>query len=188
MSTDAFLEEGCGRPCVAAALRAVPQRPETVAEYDAAAAFVTEDVRRGTIYPTHVSLRPDGTFGVEWRLENPFRRWETTSWSIGWLCGPFKDVREAAEGEPWFEEEEQEANATHEVYAIESLDDSDPFAEDGRVWLLGRIHKRAGLKRALGEMQLHAMRDRNSLIAAADAVAAAEREESNGTASARRPA
>lgn len=179
LSIDEFLDEGCGRACVVAALRALPQRPVTVTEYDGTATFVREDRRRGTIYPTHVALRPDAGFGIDWRLENPFRRWETTGWSIGWLCGSFKGSREAGEGEPWFEEDERAANATHEVYAVESRHESEPFAEDGRVWVLGTIHKRASLDRALQEMRQHAIRDRNSLVAAADAVAAAEREEAN---------
>jgi len=178
LAIDEFLDEGCGRACVVAALKALPQRPATATEYDDTAAFVREDERRGTIYPTHVALQPDVSYGIDWRLENPFRRWETTRWSIGWLCGPYKVVREADEGEPWFDEKE-EANATHEVYAVESLDASKPFAEDGRVWVLGTVHKRAGLDLALSEMRLHAIHDRNSLIAAADAVAAAAREEAN---------
>ena len=187
LSIGEFLDEGCGRACVVAALRATPQRPATVIEYDDTATFVREDKRRGTIYPTHVALQPDASFGIDWRLENPFRRWETTSWSIGWLCGPFKEMREAGEGEPWFEEEERAANATHEVYAVESLDASKPFAEDGRVWVLGTVHRRASLDRALREMRLHAMRDRNSLVAAADAIAVAKREEANDDAAAQHP-
>jgi hypothetical protein len=186
-SIDEFLDEGCGRACVVAALRAIPQRPATAIEYDDTAGFVSEDERRGTIYPTHVALQPNASFGIDWRLENPFRRWETTSWSIGWLCGPFKEMREAGDGEPWFEEDERAANATHEVYAVESLDVSNPFAEDGRVWVLGTLHKLASINRALQEMRLHAIRDRNSLVAAADAIAAAEREEANEATPARRP-
>jgi len=187
LSIDEFLDEGCGRACVVAALRALPQRPATVTEYDSTTTFVREDKRRGAVYPTHVALRPDANFGIDWRLENPFRRWETTGWSIGRLCGPFKESREATEGEPWFEEDERAANATHEVYAVESQDASEPFAEDGRVWVLGTIHRRASLDRALQEMQLHAIHDRNSLVAAADAIAAAEREEANDASSQRRP-
>ncbi|HEY2715222.1 MAG TPA: hypothetical protein VGI73_03290 [Solirubrobacterales bacterium] len=182
-----FLDEGCGRACVAAALHAIPQRPATAIEYDDAAAFVAEDGRRGTIYPTHVALRPDASFGIDWRLENPFRRWETTSWSIGWLCGPSKEMREAGEGEPWFEEDERAANATHEVYAVESLDASNPFAEDGRVWVLGTLQRHASLDRALREMRLHAIHDRNSLVAAADAIAVAQREEAREGAWVQRP-
>lgn len=66
---------------------------------------------------------------------------------------------------------------TNEVYSIETLDESDPFAEDGRVWLLGTIRKSAAIDRALDELKLNAMRDRNSLIAAADAIAASQAEE-----------
>lgn len=186
LSIEEFLDEGCGQACVVAALRALPQRPSTVTEYDDTATFVREDKRRGTIYPTHVALEPDESFGIDWRLENPFRRWETTSWSIGWLCGPYKVVREADEGEPWFDAEE-EANATHEVYAVESIDAAKPFAEDGRVWLLGTVHKRASLDRALEQMRQHAIHDRNSLVAAAGAIAVAEREETNDASSQQRP-
>jgi hypothetical protein len=179
-AAEEFLDEGCGRECVVAAMRATPQRPDSVIEYDDLAQFVEEDERRGKIYPTHVAIRPDAVFGIDWRLENPFRRWEMTTWTIGWLCGPFKEMREALEDEPYAEEEERAANATHEVYAIESLDPSNPWAEDGRVWLLGTVRRRAAVEEALREMSLQAMRDRNSLVAAADAVAAAQHHEAAG--------
>ena len=176
-AVDGTLEEGCGRASVVGALRASPQRPVSVTEYDDAAAFIAEDPRRGIRNPEHVAVRPGTSFGNYWRLENPFRRWETSSWCIAWLCDPHKPLWEAWEDEEWFVADEEDV--TNEVYAIEALDKSNPFAEDGRVWLLGAIQKRASINRALDELKLHAMRDRNSLVAAADAIAAEQAEEAS---------
>ncbi len=174
-AVDGTLEEGCGRACVAAVLRASPQRPVSVTEYDDAAAFIAEDPRRGIRNPEYVAVKPGMSFGNDWRLENPFRRWEMSSWRIAWLCDPNRPVWETWEDEEWFVADEEDV--TNEVYAIETPDKSDPFAEDGRVWLLGTVRKSAAIDRALDELKLNAMRDRNSLVAAADAIATSQAEE-----------
>ncbi len=106
---------------------------------------------------------------MRWSLENPFRRWECSRWRISWLCG--------ARSGAWWEPEalhSGEGEATTEVYAAE-LDGTG--AESGRVWLLGRIRTLAALDRALEELKRHAIDERNSLAAAADAVARVSREE-----------
>ncbi len=180
--TGELLDEGAGRACVVAALAATPQRPATTTEYDDLARYVKEDERRGTIYPTHVAIRPDAVFGMSggWRTRSAAGRRRA-----GRSAGSAVPSRTPAKGSrttPPFEAEvkEEDAAATHEVYAIESLDPSNPWAEDGRVWLLGKVRRRAAIEEALREMSLQAMRDRNSLVAAADAVAVAQRKESAG--------
>jgi hypothetical protein len=175
-----LLDEGAGRASVVATMQATPQRPGSAVEYDDLRRFLEESPGRGAIYPTHVVIRPGAVYGTRWQLENPFRRWETTNWTIGWLCGPYKEMRERLADDPLLagEADELDAKESHEIYAIESLDSMDPWAEDGRVWLLGTVRKRALVEEALREISRHAMEDRNSLVAAAEAVAAAQRRES----------
>ncbi len=105
---------------------------------------------------------------MRWRLEGPFRRWECSRWRIAWLCG----VRSPG----WWEPEalhDDAGEATTEVYAAELAAGGD----GERVWLLGKIRTRAALERALEELKRHAIDERNSLVAAADAVARVSQEE-----------
>jgi hypothetical protein len=172
LAVDAEIKEGRGRACVVAALRAAPQRPVSVVEYANVAAFVEQDRRRAVRDWPHREAAAGADFGHGWQLENPFRRWDTTRWRISWLCGPNKLI--------WADDEElygEEGDVTNEVYANESLDSSERYANDGRVWLLGKIHTRTGLDRALVDLTLYAMRERNSLVAAANAVAEASAKE-----------
>lgn len=166
-AVDDELEERPGKAYVVAALRALPERPDSAIEYPDVAAFVNQDPRRGISDAPEPALRVGMAFGYHWQLENPFRRWETSNWHISWLC----DHRRALiSDEDWIPDEE--IDVTDEVYACEQSEGK----QDGRVWLLGTIHFRAAIEQALDEMRLHAISHRNSLVAAADAVAKAERQ------------
>lgn len=150
--------EGHGRASTVAALRAVPSRPPHVREYTNRAVFVAEDSRRA-LDPRAADPELGGmTFGWDWRLENPLRRWDTMRWEVGWLSiGP---------------------GATWEVYAAERLpDDGDEGPRSGHVWLLGTLRRRQVVREALEECQQHAMRERNSLAALAEAVRHAQERE-----------
>jgi len=169
VAVDAELEAGRGRACVVEAMRAQPQTPASVAEY-AMEEFVAEDRRRGVFdWPARLDLG-GADFGSAWSLEDPFRRWLTTGWRISWLCDhdKFMGDDELVHGDG--------DEATAEVYALEVWP-RDVDRREARVWLLGKLHTRAAVDRALDDLQLHAMRERNSVVAAAEAVARISAEE-----------
>lgn len=172
-AVDSELDEGRGRRCVVEALRASPQRPASVVEYASMAAFVEEDRRRGMGRPPDREDGGGADLGAAWRVENPFRRWETTAWRISWLCNTDKDLfggdDDAVHG--------GEDGATCELYAFERYTNNHAVRCPRRVWLLGTLHTRARVNRALDDLRLYAMHERNSLIAAAAAVAAAGAQE-----------
>jgi hypothetical protein len=152
-AVDAALERGDGRRCVVEAVRATPNRPDGVFEFASVEAFVAEDGRRaiGGWPQRHDAGGAD--YGVHWRLEDPLRRWEATTWRVSWLG--------------------IDADPTDEVYAIESQgrplrkEDSSRY---GRVWLLGRLRTEQSVDDVVQERMLYAMRERNSLVAVAKAV------------------
>lgn len=152
---DAELTQGHGHACVVEAMRASPERPSSVYELPDLDAFVEQDRRRAV--PGWPARRDTGgaDFGHRWRLENPFRRWETTRWRISWLC-------------------EHDEGPTNEVYAIEILDRPHPDEPRrfGRVWLLGVLPDWGAVRQALEALELNGQDERNSLIAAAQAVRA----------------
>ena len=150
--------DGRGRASIVAALRAVPSRPPHVREYFTRTAVAAEDPRRA-LDPRAADPELGGmTFGWDWRLENPLRRWDTTRWEVGWLSVG--------------------SEATWEVYAAERLPgDGDEVPRSGRVWLLGTLRRRDVVRETLEEYQRHAMRERNSLAALAEAVRHAQERE-----------
>jgi hypothetical protein len=169
-AVDVEREEGRGRACVVAAMRALPQLPGSVREYGSMAEFVAEDERRAVFdWPAREDLG-GADFGLWWSLENPFKRWLTTGWRISWLCeeGKFMGADDLVH--------DDDGEATTELYALE-FPNRDGGRRHGRVWLLGKLRTRAAVDRALFDLQVHAIRERNSLIAAADAVALVGREE-----------
>jgi hypothetical protein len=143
------------------AMRASPQRPDWVREFQSLEEFVAEDRRRGVFDWPGRRDAGGADFGGRWRLENSFRRWETSSWRVSWL-GPF----------------DRSDESTYEVYAIERLSDPMPGAEHcfKRVWVLGKLPDWKRAEAALLEPQLCAQDDRNSLIVAARSVEAVARE------------
>ncbi len=158
LAVDAELGEGRGRACIAEAIRASPQVPASVVEFPDVATFIEGDPRRSS--PGSQDAKEGagiGLGGANWRLEDVFKRWETTWWEIAWHT----DDRP---GWPAGEE------ATHEVFATESLG-------SGRIWLFGKLHTREAVDRALDDLRTYAMDERNSVAAAATAVAAVMGEE-----------
>ena len=156
-AVDRELEEGRGRPCVVEAMRALPQRPLSVCEYESLDAFVDQDRRRAVFdWPSRRDAA-GADYGYRWRLENPFKRWETTQWRVSWLC--------------------EDDDSTKEVYAIEFLpEEAGGSGLFRRVWLLGKLQHWGAAEQVLGDLQRYAQNERNSLIVAAKAVGAAGRE------------
>ncbi len=169
-AVDAEIEEGRGKPAVVAALRALPQRPASAIEYESLAAFVSQDPRRGASEAAEPKVRAGRAVGYNWRLEHPFRRWETSRWRISWLC----DVRRLfVADERW--KPREDVDVTNELIARETLEDDTGAKRDGRVWLLGALQSHAAVDEALNELHWHAINERNSLVAAAEAVARVSR-------------
>lgn len=169
-AVDIEREEGRGRACVVAAIRALPQLPASVREYGSREEFVAEDERRAVFdWPTRRDLG-GADFGSRWSVEDPFRRWITSSWRISWLC---EDGKFMGGGDLIHDDD---GEATTEVYAVELPGRSSPKATESRVWLLGKLRTYAAVDRALFDLQVNAMHERNSLIAAAQAVAEVSRE------------
>ncbi|HEY2716141.1 MAG TPA: hypothetical protein VGI73_07965 [Solirubrobacterales bacterium] len=168
-AVDAEREEGRGRACAVEALRASPQMPTTVAEYSAAE-FAREDERRKVRWHEDWVDLSGADFGHDWGLENPFRRWEVSRWRISWLCDDrFSwNPGEAPHGEG--------GSGTAEVYSVEGPR-RHPADGEQRVWLLGVLRTRQAVGEALEELTRHGMRERNSLVAAANAVARVSRKE-----------
>ncbi len=54
---------------------------------------------------------------------------------------------------------------------------SHPLSREQRVWLLGVLRTRQAVGEALEELTRHGMRERNSLVAAAESVARVSRRE-----------
>ncbi len=159
-AVDSELAEGRGRHGVVEAMRASPERPGSAVEYGDLASFVRQDRRRAVGDWPRREDAGGADFGHRWQLENPFRRWQTTSWRISWLC-------QSGNGD----------EGTNEIYALEFVKSRRGTRSTGRVWLLGKLSTLAAVEGALGDLQLYAMDERNSLIAAAAAVAAASRAE-----------
>lgn len=153
-AVDAELATGRGRRCVVQAIRSAPMRPPGVRAFRDVAAFIAEDPRRAI--PDWPRTRDAGgaDYGAHWRLENPIRRWNTTTWRVSWLNM----------GDP-----------TYELYAIELLQGGEPAG--GRVWLLGRLTESAAVEATVTELERYAQRERNSLVVVAEAVAQAARDE-----------
>ena len=157
-TVDEDLHDGRRPPYAVAAMRCLPQRPAHVVELESLDAFVASDERRKL--PDWPQRKDAGgaDFGAEWQRENPFRRWETTSWRLSWL---------GAGEEP-----------TLEVYALELLRPGlRGGRRTGRVWLLGSLPDWRAANETLGVLQLNARRERNSLVLAAEAVRVAARGE-----------
>jgi len=142
------------------ALRASPQRLASVVEFPDVVSFVEQDQRRGLADWPNREDAGGVDLGIYWRLENSFRRWETTTWRISWLS------KEAT-----YRNEDH----TDEIYAIEFP--GRLGLETGRVWLLGTLHTRSAVDRALDDLRVYAIGERNSVAAAAAAVAAVMKEE-----------
>jgi len=172
-AVDLELEEGRGRPAVVAALRASPQRPESVREYWETE-FAELDSRRGSIMETGRVQLGGADYGSRWGLEHPLKRWLCTRWRISWLCEEEKFMFERGD-----REHSDQGRATCEVYAVE-LVDARMRSQPPRVWMLGKLSRRESVERALKELTLEAMDERNSLIVAAGNVARAERDEQGG--------
>lgn len=155
-AVDAELHEGRGRARLVAALRADPVRPLGVREYASVDDFVAEDPRRALAdWPARRDAG-GADYGYKWGLENPIQRWEVTRWRISWL-GIERGI--------------------DEVYAIELPRWLPDESGSGRVWLLGVIRSADVLHSALGALELDGQGERNSLVAAADAVMKAAEEE-----------
>jgi hypothetical protein len=155
-TVDELRDEGLGRACTVKAMRASPQRPPSVREYPTFTEAVEEDPRRALPdWPAREDLS-GADVGFRWSLENPIRRWETTTWRISWL------------------------EETEEVYAIE-LPDRGRLSKRRRVWILGKLQSWEAVHGALWELQCHAMDERNSLVVAAERVARAARDEAAGS-------
>ena len=154
-AVDAELREERGNPRIVEAMRASPQLPDHVVEFADLESFVAADRRRGVFDWPHRRDAGGADFGHRWRLEDCFRRWQTTRWRVSWLC--------------------ERKDPTGEVYAIEFLDGPSPRDgyQFGRVWLLGELHGWDNAMRALGDLQLDVQNERNSLIVVAGAVRAA---------------
>lgn len=170
-AVDAELEADRGRSATVAALRATPQVPSSVREYRDPREFLLEDPRRGHETESGSVELGGADFGFWWGLEHPFKRWLTTGWRISWLCETEKFMF-GGDGNS----HSDKGDATTELYAVESLKGATAVPPP-RVWLLGKLRTRAAVDRALGDFDLEAMRERNSLVAAAEAVARVAREE-----------
>jgi|GEM_PF-6237559 hypothetical protein len=147
-AVDAELETGRGHACTVAAMRVAPNRPVGVREFPSVSAFVEEDRRRAPAWPERMAAG-GSDHGHHWRLENPIRRWLTTRWRLSWLCM----------GDP-----------TYEVYAVEFTDEDSQAGPLGRVWLLGVVNDEKVFRQAISELELHAQRERNSLVVIAERV------------------
>jgi hypothetical protein len=167
-AVDTELEEGRGDGMIIEAMRASPQLPATVLEYSSVEEFIAEDPRRAITGAPQPDLA-GSDHGVGWSLENPFRRWETTSWRISWLFD-----HEVGFSSP--DVHSDEGDGTTEVYAAEGRPVESRGFGGGRVWLLGKLRTRAAVGRAVDDL-VGAMRERNSLVAAAASVARVEAEE-----------
>jgi hypothetical protein len=63
------------------------------------------------------------------------------------------------------------SDPTYEVYAVEFTDEhSDAEPSLGRVWLLGVVNDEKVFRRAISELELHAQKERNSLVLVAERV------------------
>jgi hypothetical protein len=176
-AVDSELEAGYGHRCQVEALRAEPEMPADAIEFASEEEFFAGDGRRGERFESGGLRLVGADFGFRWSLENPFRRWETTTWRICWLCekGVFLSGGSLAPAEDRAQSDEGEA--TNELYAREEVGTrGEP--QGGRVWLLGKLSTTAAVFRALDdELRRYAMGERNSLIVAADAIARVRREE-----------
>ncbi len=155
---DEDLRDARRPPYAVAAMRCLPQRPAHVVELESLGAFVASDERRKLPDGPQREDAGGADFGADWQRENPFRRWETTSWRLSWLCT----------GE----------EPTLEVYALELFRSGlRSGRRTGRVWLLGSLPGWWAANETLAVLQLDAQRERNSLVLAAEAVRAAARDE-----------
>lgn len=152
-AVDAEAERGLGRERILEALRGPPGRPLGVREYRTLESFVDGDRRRGVFDWPRRRDAAGSDWGLHWRLERPIRRWETTSWRVSWL----------GHDDP-----------TNEVYAIEFGGSLDGEPDARRVWLLGSVANWSEVD-ALITPLLEVARERNSLIAVANAVSGADR-------------
>jgi hypothetical protein len=150
-AVDAELETGRGHLCTVEAMRTPPTRPVGVREYKSVRAFVDEDPRRGLNGGPGLPDAGGEDYGWNWRLENPIRRWETTRWRLSRLS-----VSTTGE-EP-----------TYEMYAVQ-LGEMDSTTRE-RVWLMGVVPDRRKVAEILSEFEIHAQRERNSLVAVASKI------------------
>lgn len=157
-AVDTELEEGRGRQCVIDAMRAQPQRPAGVRELRDLETFIDGDRRRRILDWPERRDAGGADFGFCWRLEDPFRRWETTEWRVSWLC--------------------MDDDPTRELYALEFVPDAGGNGRrTGRVWVLGKLSDWDTVKAVVGDLELYAQKERNSLVAVATAVRDASRVE-----------
>jgi hypothetical protein len=157
-AVDAEVARGLGPTGIADALRGPPRRPRGVREYPSVDAFVAEDQRRAL--PNWPARRDAGgsDAGLNWGLEQQLRRWERTGWRISWLGND----RAAFAGR----------GPTNEVYAIENALPRGTAGATRRVWLLGSMPTWDDVMAVV--FPLYPVRlERNSLVAAANAVSAA---------------
>lgn len=173
-AVDGELEEGRGLRMLVAAMRALPQVPESVFEYASAEEFLAEDARRGALGLPGPQLG-GADFGSGWGLEDPFMRWRVSRWRVSWLCEDCRFVFGRDDSE-----HSDEGEATTEVYAQEFVAGPGRERTPGRVWLLGKLRTSREAGRVLRDLR-KAMIERNSLIVVAEAVAAAERERSHSS-------
>jgi hypothetical protein len=167
-SVDTELDEGRGRADVVRAVRVAPEVPASVLEYSGPAEYLAEDSRRGSSDESGLVQLGGADFAFRWGLEHPFKRWRVSRWRISWLCDPQTLFFEADDAD-----HSGKGASTTEVYAVEF---GDGGRAEGRVWLLGKLRTYAAAKKALNDLVIHVMDERNSLVVAAEAVAAVERE------------
>jgi len=170
-AVDAELEQRRGVQPLVAAMRALPQVPESVVEYASAEEFLAEDSRRGA-GGLSASQLGGADYGFRWGLEDAIQRWCVSRWRVSWLCEPGRFFSLSGDES----EHSDEGEATTEVYAHEFVDEHGRERTPGRVWLLGKLRTNAEADRVLGELSGQVMDERNSLIVVAEAVAVAERE------------
>jgi hypothetical protein len=150
-AVDAEVDRGLGRERILEALRGPPGRPPGVREYRTIESFVDGDRRRGVFdWPRRRDAA--GSDWGHWSLERPIRRWETTSWRVSWLGHD---------------------DATNELYALEFAVRSSGERGPRRVWLLGSVANWSEVDALITPLSGVA-RERNSLIAVANAVSAAD--------------
>jgi hypothetical protein len=150
-AVDVEVERGLGRPRITDALRGPPRRPRGVREYPTIEAFVAEDRRRALFDWPDRRDAGGSDWGTGWGLERPIRRWETTRWRVSWLGND---------------------DPTNEVYAVEFVPLPNPGPGTRRVWMMGTLANWKEVEAAISP--LYSVRhERNSLVAVANAVAAA---------------
>jgi hypothetical protein len=170
-AVDFELEEGRGKRCLVAAVRATPQTPEDVVEYTSDVEFLEEDPRRGRWREDGSADLGGADWGMRWSLEDSFDRWRTTRWRISWLC---EVNRFMLSDESTIHSDRGEA--TTEIYALEFIDDW-RRTRTGRVWMLGKLATSGAVQRALDELIAYAIHERNSLVVAAQEVSRVMRDE-----------